>query len=363
MRSLATLALRHLSKHCPVCEQSIDAKVVEARLKRLIGADSPKPLDALAEAPKLLGDLEHASAEFRKAERDLEEATNAQKLSASRRAVLKSQLADLDLEAPSLKALDELAAKLNSQVAHISDAYKSGEALTLAIVRLSEEGKREELARRENEAVKNVESARTVYEEYQAAHKQATRIIEDVRAMADEAVNRQIERIGPLLQKIYTRMDPHPTFRWAKLRSYGAHGRGRVDTEVADRRDNMEVDSPAEIFSSAQTNALAVAIFMAMNLSSERLPLHIAILDDPLQSLDGINLLGLLDVLRRTRERRQLLISTHDQNFAALLSRKFRPLEFGQQTSIVRLRNWERAGVKLEQTIVSEIPARLQVVS
>jgi hypothetical protein len=79
--------------------------------------------------------------------------------------------------------------------------------------------------------------------------------------------------------------------------------------------------------------------------------------------LDSINVLGLLDVLRRARQRRQLLLSTHDENFAALLMRKFRPVEAGQRTSLVTLRNWERSGVRLEQSVNEEIPARLQVVS
>ena len=129
------------------------------------------------------------------------------------------------------------------------------------------------------------------------------------------------------------------------------------------RAQNLEIDAPSEIFSSSQTNALAVSIFLAMNLATDGMPLRTAILDDPLQSLDSINLLGLLDVLRRTHQRRQLLLSTHDQNFAAPLMRKFRPVEAGQRTSLVTLRNWERSGVRLEQSVNEEIPARLRVVS
>jgi hypothetical protein len=41
-------------------------------------------------------------------------------------------------------------------------------------------------------------------------------------------------------------------------------------------------------------------------------PLESAILDDPLSSLDDINLLGLIDLLRRTKDQRQLFVSTHE---------------------------------------------------
>jgi hypothetical protein len=353
MRALANLALRHLSKHCPVCDQSIDAKAVERRLKQLIGAESSKRRDVLGESPK-------------KVERDLEDALNADKLIASRRTLLKSQLADIELEVADVEALDKLASSLNTQATDLAEAYKSGEVLALAIVRLSEEGKRGDLIQQESSAIEMVERARVVLEDYKTAHDEASRIIEAVREVSDEAVNRQIDRIGPLLQKIYTRIDPHPTFRIAELRSYVSYGKGRVETPVTDPRSGsgkIEVDSPADIFSSSQTNALAVSIFLAMNLASDGMPLQTAILDDPLQSLDVINLLGLLDVLRRTRERRQLLISTHDENFAALLRRKFRPVEEGQRTSLITLRNWERSGVNLEQSTETDIPARLQVVS
>ena len=366
MRALASLALRHLSEHCPVCEQSIDAKLVEARLRRLIGKDSSQQEDAGGEAPKLLTELERTRQDLQKAERDLENALNANKSIASRRTLLNSQLANIELEASNVDAVDSLATLLGGQVAEISEAYKLGEALSLAIVRLSEEGKREDLIQQEARAVGIVGLARSGFEDYKATHEEASRIIEAVRAVSDEAVNRQIDRIGPLLQKIYTRIDPHPTFRVAELRSYISYGKGRVETPVTDLRGGsgkIEVDAPAEIFSSSQTSALAVSIFLAMNLSSDTTPLQTAILDDPLQSLDDINLLGLLDVLRRTRERRQLLISTHDEKFAALLRRKFRPVAEGQQTSLVTLGNWERAGVNLSQDYESDVPVRLQVVS
>lgn len=366
MRALANLALRHLSKHCPVCDQSIDAKAVERRLKQLIGAESSKRRDVLGESPKLVAELDRASRDAKKVERDLEDALNADKLIASRRTLLKSQLADIELEVADVEALDKLASSLNTQATDLAEAYKSGEVLALAIVRLSEEGKRGDLIQQESSAIEMVERARVVLEDYKTAHDEASRIIEAVREVSDEAVNRQIDRIGPLLQKIYTRIDPHPTFRIAELRSYVSYGKGRVETPVTDPRSGsgkIEVDSPADIFSSSQTNALAVSIFLAMNLASDGMPLQTAILDDPLQSLDVINLLGLLDVLRRTRERRQLLISTHDENFAALLRRKFRPVEEGQRTSLITLRNWERSGVNLEQSTETDIPARLQVVS
>lgn len=366
MRALAQLALRHLSKHCPVCEQSIDQRALESRLRKFVDKAPAGIPEFQRETTRVTRELETARAAFRRAERDLSDALDENRRTAARRTLLNSQLADLEVEEPTLTALDALTKSFQTQLEDINEAYRAGEALSLVIVRRGERNKRQEIAAEEARLDLLVDRARSEFEQYKKTHEVASLIVEAVREVSDGAVNSQIKKIAPLLQKIYTRIDPHPTFRTAELRSHISYGKGRIETPVTDPRNaggRIEVDSPATVFSSSQTNALAVSIFLAINLSSAGMPLNAAILDDPLQSLDDINLLGLLDALRRMRGRRQLLISTHDENFAALLERKFRPLEQGQKTSVVRLRNWERSGVSLEQSTEAQVPPRLQVVS
>jgi DNA repair exonuclease SbcCD ATPase subunit len=91
-------------------------------------------------------------------------------------------------------------------------------------------------------------------------------------------------------------------------------------------------------------NALAVCMFLSLNLGVSIPPLESAILDDPLQSLDDINLLGLIDLLRRTKDKRQLLVSTHDVRFGNLLARKLRPGSSEQRTVVIELNGWSRTG-------------------
>src|ERR1019366_4407261 len=101
--------------------------------------------------------------------------------------------------------------------------------------------------------------------------------------------------------------------------------RGHLATVVKDTVENKQCPHPPSVLSSSQVNALAVSIFLSFNLGVSRPPLAALLLDDPLQSLDDVNLLGLVDLLRRTKDRRQLCVSTHDARFATLLSRKLRP--------------------------------------
>ena len=86
-----------------------------------------------------------------------------------------------------------------------------------------------------------------------------------------------------------------------------------------------------------------------------------AILDDPLQSLDDLNLLGLIDLLKRMRERRQLMVSTHDSRFASLLERKLRPVSESQRTILVQLSGWSSEGPIASQRDVEGdmIPIRI----
>ncbi len=86
-------------------------------------------------------------------------------------------------------------------------------------------------------------------------------------------------------------------------------------------------------------------------------------MDDPLQNLDTVNLLGLADLLRRVRASRQVLVSTHDDRLADLLSRKLRPLSGSGRTRVVKFETWTRDGPIVEQFDVPADVAPLKLVA
>jgi hypothetical protein len=106
---------------------------------------------------------------------------------------------------------------------------------------------------------------------------------------------------------------------------------------------------PESVLSSSQLNSLALSIFLSLNLGIRILPLDAALVDNLLQTLDSINLLGVVDLLRRARGNRQLLISTHDERFGRLLERKLRPINAKQRTRVFRLEGWAREGPSVYQ--------------
>jgi predicted ATPase len=189
-------------------------------------------------------------------------------------------------------------------------------------------------------------------------------LIEQLRNARSRVAVDKLSEIEPLLQRIFARIDPHPTFRVVKFATDVIRGKGQLDAEIHDSAENKSTKAPETVFSSSQLNALAVSVFLSFNLALPNLPLQAAMLDDPIQSLDEINLLGLVDLLRRTKDRRQIVVSTHDVRFGRLLARKLRPANNAQSTSVIELRGWKRTGPDvLQYPVEADVtPLRLAAV-
>ncbi len=85
--------------------------------------------------------------------------------------------------------------------------------------------------------------------------------------------------------------------------------------------------SPILFFSAAQTNILSLSVFLANALHAKddkKNPINVILFDDPIQSMDSINVLSTIDLLRSifVKFEKQIIISTHDENFFGLLQRK-----------------------------------------
>ncbi len=191
----------------------------------------------------------------------------------------------------------------------------------------------------------------------------ASKIIDALRLAGDELVSDRLRAVEPLARRIYRRIDPHPAFTTVHLRSWLLRGRGHMAPQLEDPVSEKRAEQPGLVLSSSQANALAVAVFLSVNLGVGDLPLDAALLDDPLQSLDDVNLLGLIDLLRRVKQQRQLLVSTHDQRFGQLLARKLRPTVEGRRTVVIELRDWQREGPEVLQQSLLPAERAFQVVA
>jgi DNA repair protein SbcC/Rad50 len=138
-------------------------------------------------------------------------------------------------------------------------------------------------------------------------------------------------------------------------------GRGRIRPVVSDPSAGIAGRDPSTLFSSSQLNALAVSVFFGLNLATRDAPLTAVMVDDPLQSLNDVNLLGLVDTLRRTKSLRQLLLSTHDRRLTSLLQRKLRPVGDDRATRLYAFSDWNEQGPTVVRDDVEAEPAVFKI--
>lgn len=129
-----------------------------------------------------------------------------------------------------------------------------------------------------------------------------------------------------LINQIYNKIDPHPDFRAVKFKANFDSDNPTLDVLVTDMEDKQTL-IPNLYFSSAQINILSLSIFLASALNSSKY--DCIFVDDPIQSMDSINVLSMIDLLRSIviNEGKQIILSTHDENFHNLLKKKI-PSDF-----------------------------------
>jgi DNA repair exonuclease SbcCD ATPase subunit len=369
IRALADLALKCLSERCPVCDQEYDIAGTRRRLELLSvdgkpAARADSPTEALAD---LLLNLK---------ERENEHSKTALALRAGEQAAADIEAAEMmidrrfsDLALTRSVALNpdtliqEAMESALRQAEIVARATQTGESFAVRVSNVAAESAMEEL-RRESDSIRlRIQSEERAIAGRTATGDEAQRVIESLREVALTVVTERVKEIEPLLGELYSRIDVHPAFRAVRFLASVVGGKGRLSTVVSDPFSGVESDHPAAVLSSSQMNALAVCVFLSLNLGISDPPLETAILDDPLQSLDDINLLGLVDLLRRTKDQRQLCVSTHDVRFGNLLARKLRPRSPEQRTIIIELEGWGRKGPVVNSRDIKCDPAPIRLMA
>lgn len=382
LASMAQLALRHISDDCPTCGQHVDADELRERLSNLIRNDAtPAPRGNLEEAEAQLNSLEAglvaAKDEARIAGEDLNALLEAAARAGAVRDRRRERIAQAGLTLPDDATGVELSSDLVSrlvgeertqladslaQLADLeaeADAFKSIVLVTRARARIATTDEELETAQQQLSADEADLTQR------RATGERAEALLRTLRTDADSFVSRRLDTIEPLLSHLYAAIDPHPTFRSIRLATRMRNGKHRLDPVVTDDVAGVQATEPGKTLSTSQANAMAVALFLAFNLGLTPTSLQTLVIDDPLQNLDDVHLLGLVDMLRRVSPYRQLVLSTHDANFAALLARKLRPVESQRRVLVIRITKWDETGplVTEEDVPVDESPLKIATAS
>ena len=161
--------------------------------------------------------------------------------------------------------------------------------------------------------------------EYESLRKKIAAELLDINA----TLARQLDSMFQtnLINEIYRKIDPHPNFSEVRFAcGFGLRNKPTLNVMVRDKDSEKEI-SPLLYFSAAQLNILSLSIFLARALNAKSpsgQPLDLILIDDPIHSMDSINVLSTIDLLRgiALNHDKQIVISTHDENFYELLKRK-----------------------------------------
>ncbi|WP_066961020.1 AAA family ATPase [Microbulbifer sp. Q7] len=199
-----------------------------------------------------------------------------------------------------------------------------------------------------NEGIKSLEKKKTILE----------RKIEATKSIISE-IDTDIENLGrhienkvdlffktDLINKIYRAIDPHPEFKNIRFECK-SDDKPKLLIK-AETIDGNASASPVLSFSSAQVNVLALSIFLARALNlkdDDGNPVDCIFIDDPVQSIDSINTLSLIDLFRALTVRfdKQIIVTTHDENFHELLKKKMPKKQF--PSKYLRLESFGKVAV------------------
>jgi exonuclease SbcC len=145
----------------------------------------------------------------------------------------------------------------------------------------------------------------------------------------------------PLINSIYRKIDPHPDYKEIDFECDFSKDKPRLQIyTISLDEDGEKVKSvPSLYFSTAQINILSLSIFLARALKTKNPKTGDSVdcifIDDPIQSMDSINILSFIDLFRgiTLSLNKQLIVSTHEENFHLLLQKKI-PSELFKSTFI-----------------------------
>lgn len=138
-------------------------------------------------------------------------------------------------------------------------------------------------------------------------------------------INNYLVSISKEVNNYYRQISPHSYFNYVSLKTQDNALYIILQEQLDFEKEIENIDINASLtLSAAQSTVLAMSIFLALNKSQNMSNLNMIGIDDPFQNLDDINSYSFIDLISNliSKEKRQVLISTHDSNFGNLTMKK-----------------------------------------
>lgn len=367
IRQIASLAINLLTDRCPVCDQKIDKHLVKTHLESLV-AEQPGLLDAQSSYEKAHKTCEARSkrileleAKHRKISVDIQEVENWEKRLTSIVGEFENignKLANLSFPSPvpNAEALGNWLIILKEWVQDRSEKARLIEELVEQLVAAQSVVDEKKQYERIQSNIKKLEQQYKDKDNELAEAKKdrfnRKKLCEGSRKAAAKVVQDAFLELRPVVQDLFSRLAPHPTFNLLSLSHDVYYKKGSTVPYAEDEQTKLIIN-PATGFSSAQANVAALCYFVALAFASSEADFGFILLDDALQSMDDVNVLGFADLCRFIRREKQLVISTHEDRLGNLLTRKLTPRDEPMRTLRLHFSAWDRSGPFVEKEYIS----------
>lgn len=358
LRELLILARAHVKgDHCPVCEQSIEPRQLVRRLDERL-SNAPEELLGLSDEHRNLQGDERVLTQSLEAERRSEAELNKKLIAAEAEIARLTESVNswnqrVRAALPKGRAVNAkvLADLRDKESERVSAGIRMGERLDSLILEtrfLASADLLANIGHETNEADDSRNGLLAQIKEMSQAEITIKRVVEAAKGSELEIVQELLARQQPILNALYQRLRPHPVLDQlsVEFKQFGQRGEAYFYAISGDTKANVST-----IFSSAQLNAVAVCIFLSLNLAQRGSKLDFVMLDDPIQNMDDFNVLGLLDLLRNLGSDRQIFISTHDAQLGELIRRKLRPANQGRKAITHNFTSYDAAGPTVDSFI------------
>lgn len=357
MARLAAAAIPLLSSVCPVCGQAIDPRQVEQELRSHLAAS--ETLLALQTGLDTAVQREAEESARYSAAVDSERAMIAAQSTWSdvkeRQARLGQSFAALAAEGEPLRIIAPDVEALVAEAAPLSDYLATTRRRLLEAADVFAQSSSTGIVERSAAEVKSFEEtleARNRRLEELSQRATLTKNLADASIEARvEVTEQRFRAIQPLVADIFSRLDPHPAFKTIEFELDTYYRRGTTTPLVRDVLEDVRAD-PLVVFSTSQANIAALSYFLAMGWTAGERSMPFVLLDDPLQSMDDVNILGFSDLCRHLRVNRQLVISTHERRLTGLLERKLAPRGEHIETVLLEFMGWDRSGPTVQRRMI-----------
>ncbi|MFC0273168.1 AAA family ATPase [Metabacillus herbersteinensis] len=204
--------------------------------------------------------------------------------------------------------------------------------------------------------IKNCDEGVSTYQkqldQYSIMDEQLKNLITYHTEVQSSLINQYLGGLSFTINNYFRQISPHSYFNYINLMTkknelFVLLNDKELEYDVLDENINESINASLTL-SAAQSTILAMSIFLALNKSQNWSKLNVIGIDDPFQNLDDINAYSFIDVIANLIliENRQVIISTHDSDFAKLSVRKMnlKPEDY----AYIKIQSYTRDAIEIE---------------